>query len=627
MRQAFLKWLQKSSEADRAKAPAIVKALEQLEKKQTGLKANDKQPDKRPTRGSKVQPQHARQRVAEAHPVAKRAHAARQAEGYPGPGKSAGRNRRPKSGGTSGATGKPTKKWRDVPVIEPEPERPPEPVVLPEGSSPAESTIDAHVGSLPARMHLVSGPTSLSGMIRRARTIIRVQVGLDFGTASTKVMYQQLGTAERKVRPVLFAHRLRDYASFCLPSLATFDRSGNLFLGDLAAERLSGQPWVSGLSRFKMLVAGQQDEHYLDRACRDRFREHTHEALGDDARCPPEALTATYLAYVMRKVRRYLEHEFGTTDLELWFNTSVPVDQTQKSPVMAAFERVFGIAEMLERDRDGTVTARAWLERAVDWWESGLEPARQSADTRVFVIPEAVAEVAAYLSSLQRESGLHALVDIGAGTTDVSIFNIHLGRKSGTRSVWYAARSIPMGAGHIETWVATTLERTREPAIVTRELIFRALSGDPDLGAECGPVIHDVLKTIWHRTNKAWGVAYGHRPHESCWKGNAVRVFLAGGGGLIPSAREVFSQSWQRGWGPYPCTVLPQPEGYDRMGPDVPFARLCVAYGLAIPVPELGTYVMPTEAPTEIPRPSPHSMVETYPRQEVNQLLPRYGWT
>jgi hypothetical protein len=615
--QAFLKWLRKSSEADKAKAPAIAEALEQPDK------SSQKPQSRAESRPRTARSTQSSQRTPPAPSVRGPGRAASPVPACATAPRPPAPSSRPPVGSISATPNSPAKPRRDVSLIEPEPARPPEPAVLPDEAGAAESTIDAHIGeSLPAAIP-PTAPVSGFGVIRRARTVVRVQVGLDFGTATTKVMYQRLGVAEPKITPVHFAHGLREYPSFCLPSLATFDRSGNLFLGDLAAKRLVGQAWSSGLSRFKMLIAGRQDEQYLDRACHDRFREHVHQVLGDEARCPPEALAATYLAYAMRVVRWHLARELGTSDLEIWFNICVPVDQREKNAVMSAFERVFAIAELLDRNGDGEATARAWLDRATEEWSAGFQPAAHNSDTCVFVVPEALAGASAYISSLQRESGLHALVDIGAGTTDVSIFQLRLGRKSGVSSTWYAARSIPMGAGHVESWVADTLERNGKSGAVTRELVLRALAGDSTLAIECGPVIREALRTIWHRTAKVWGEAYGHLSRESYWRGTAVRVFLAGGGGLIPAACDIFRDSWQRGWGPYPCTVLPEPDGFDRKSIGAPFARLCVAYGLTTPAPLMGRYVMPADAPNDTPPPLPH--VEY--GHDGDQLVPRHGWT
>src|SRR5688572_17421342 len=99
---------------------------------------------------------------------------------------------------------------------------------------------------------------------------------------------------------------------------------------------------------------------------------------------------------------------------------------------------------------------------------------------------------------------------------------------------------------------------------------------------------------MWNGTTKAWGEAYGKEPRQGSWMRKNVRVFLAGGGAMIPQATNVFSRSWMSGWGPYPTKPVPEPDtGGTRIG--LPFARLCVAFGLATPIGEIGNHAMPAE--------------------------------
>jgi hypothetical protein len=446
-----------------------------------------------------------------------------------------------------------------------------------------------------------------------------VQVGLDFGTSTTKVMYRKLEGGDRQARLLNFNHDLPDYPEYCLPSLATFDRRGNLFLGELAAKRTAANAWGAGLSRLKMLVAGKADVQYLDSSWYDRFREHVRLALGDDSECTPEALSATYLAAVMRRVRVQLQHELGSGDLDLIFNTCVPVDQSERTPVVRSFECVIATAAELEREQAASVPVRAWLARAMQRIPEIAYDVEDDGQ-RIFLMPEAVATAAGYVTSMRRRSGLHAIVDIGAGTTDVSIFLLTLARKAGAATYWYAARSIPIGAARIEGMLAAALGRHRQ--VVTRELIHHALGGDAELAPECGTLVKDELCRMWNGTLKAWAAAYGHNASQSAWTRGAVTVFLTGGGAQIPVASEVFARSWMTGWGPYPCSVIPIPESFDRKS-RAQFCRLSVAFGLATPLPELGQQVMPSRSPDHTPARPP---IRSW-RQDGDQLLPRWGWT
>jgi hypothetical protein len=502
------------------------------------------------------------------------------------------------------------------------------PVVLPNESELANGPIAAQLGVVP-KVESDAKPSAVEsivrrltlGGIRRAGTRMRVQVGLDFGTSTTKVMYRVLGVADRTARVVSFGHGLETYPDYCLPSLASFDRRGNLLLADAAVRQVGALGWGSGLSRMKMLIAGRAEERYLDRQWDARFREHVKLALGDDLRCSPEALAVVHLAAVMRRVRQSIEKELRTEDLDLIFNTCVPVDQSERTPVVIAFERVIAAAINLEREDALKNPARFWLERAAVLHETASYDAGND-ETRVFLMPEAVATAAGYVSSVRRKAGLHALVDIGAGTTDVSICMLSLALRSGATTFWYAARSIPMGAGRIEAMVATALARAGNDTITT-DRVHRAIAGDAAFRRYCGNLVQEELTRMWYGTARAWNEAYGHHSTTSAWASDQVTVFLTGGGALIPDAKGVFARSGIQNCGPYPCSIIPTPETFDTARSKAPFIRLSVAFGLATPLPELGYHVLPSKTPDHTPRvPKPLNW-----QQDGDQLLPRWGWT
>lgn len=493
------------------------------------------------------------------------------------------------------------------------------PVVLPKGQASSVTIEDQlNLTALPKVDPQPKGGLLRAIGIRRVTAARRVQVGLDFGTSTTKVMYRELGSAEPRVRLLNFNHGLSDYPEYCLPSVATFDRQANLYLGNSAIRQLEPVGWGAGLSRLKMLIAGEVDDRFLDRAWHGRFQEHVKLAFGDESACSPEALAATFLAAIMRRIRRQLQHESGANSLDLIFNTCVPVDQSERTAVVMAFERVIATAAELERTLSSDEAPRTWLERAMRLLPE-IAYDSEDDDQRIFLMPEAVASAAGYITSLRRQSGIHAVVDIGAGTTDVSICLLTLARRGGATTYWYAARSIPMGAARIEGMLANIL-MPREP-LVSQRLIHRALANDPSLAAECGTLVEDELTRMWNGTAKAWSEAYGHDARESAWTRAAVTVLLTGGGAQIPAARKVFAQSWMTNWGPYPCQIVPTPETFDPR-PAAPFHRLSVAFGLATPLPELGTHVLPSRSPDHTPTKAP---VRNW-RQEGDQLLPRWGW-
>lgn len=493
------------------------------------------------------------------------------------------------------------------------------PVELPDVTA-GESSVDSELSlmSFPSKSLTKVESVIKNFGIRHAISVRRLQVGLDFGTSSTKVMYRELGVAEARVRLLDFKHGLSDYPGYCLPAIATFDKRANLYLADSAVRQLEGMGWGAGMSRLKMLIAGRTDKRYLDTAWEERFNEHVAMAVGVGAGYTPDAVAATYLAAVMKRIRVQLQHELGADRLELIFNTCVPVDQSERTPIVMAFERVIATSAELERSSDSNASARQWLDTASELI-SEIKYDIADDEQRVFIMPEAVATAAGYITSIRRRSGIHAVVDIGAGTTDVSICLLTLKKRGGATTYWYAARSIPMGAARIEGMIANRLGSGAAP--VSQELINRALSNDPALASQCGAIVSDELKRMWNGTLKAWSDAYKHDARQSVWQ-NDVTVFLTGGGAMMPAARGIFAQSWQSNWGPYSCEVIPSPEAFDTRS-QAPFHRLSVAFGLATPIPELGEHVMPSKSPDHTPRRPPTRQW----CQEGDQILPRWGWT
>lgn len=439
--------------------------------------------------------------------------------------------------------------------------------------------------------------------IRRRVEHLRVRVGLDFGTSATKATYRVLGAANPYVRSLLFHHNSARYPIFCIPSLGALSKRGELTLGIEADAELTNEPWGEGLTRFKMLVAGDQDSRYLDEQLRERFRSYLKRKLGSEAAFSPEALAATYIAYAMRLVSQELRREVQASSLDLSFNTCVPIDQRENSLVFAAFQRVVATAEHLDKTMpDGQPPGIKWIEAAAGF----LGTARYDEtdpSTRVFLVPEAVASVAAYLVSLQRRLGLHALYDIGSGTTDLSIFRLKQPRNGEATNYWYAARSIPRGTGQIEERIAKTVSLAH---LGGGDLLSAVMENGAT--AAQTKTIEEELGAIWKRTSKGWSEAYGHLSTEAEWRGDKVDVFLAGGGALLPTADAVFQECpLMPRWGPYECKMLPTPDGFDDRGGHAPFGRMSVAYGLSIPIPELPVNVMPSESPDHTPPRFGHS--------------------
>jgi hypothetical protein len=138
--------------------------------------------------------------------------------------------------------------------------------------------------------------------------------------------------------------------------------------------------------------------------------------------CP--IATVAYLALVIRYSRAFLYRNaeigrklMGRT-LRWELNIGCPTKPHENPKIVDVFQRVARTAWLLaaeDRLEEQDILA-AWslADSAIDL---EAEPG---------VVPEFVAQIAGYLGSLQVKEGLHALIDVGAGTLDVATFNVVL---------------------------------------------------------------------------------------------------------------------------------------------------------------------------------------------------------
>lgn len=449
---------------------------------------------------------------------------------------------------------------------------------------------------------------------RHKKKKINIQVGLDFGTSATKIAYAQVGG--RFVRAVIFNHGLPNYPIFALPSVLAFDNQGRLLIGIDAARHLLDKSWQEGVQRSKMIVAGKYDHSFREPQTEQAFHQYLEVHKKDPSAYTPERLTAIYLAYAMRVARNALKttSEYRNYDLDIAFNICMPIDHLENNNVKPVFEKIFAWAEAIESawpeddNNADLLELSAGTENSVSFGHP---------EARVFAIPEAVAEIASYRFSLEKTPGLHAVIDFGAGTTDVSIFNLR-DELHEFIDYWYSARNIPWGMIKIGQVIAkmmvsylkmgNVLSGNTLIKIITSLENTAALSIDGSLKSAMRHQVKAKFLELWGSRDykeRAWGSAYGHLANQLAWE--RVKVFIGGGGSTAPFVKEVFSVPWcyPTVKGPYSVNPLPKPANYDSVNGQAPFHRMAVAYGLSFPKPLLDGFVLPGDCPDQTPPPLP----------------------
>ncbi len=434
---------------------------------------------------------------------------------------------------------------------------------------------------------------------------IRIAVGLDFGTHSTKVVFVQLG-ANRIYRPMRFHHGRSSWPNYTIPAVGLF-RNGGLVWGATAAHELEGKPWDAGIRRLKVLVAASVEPAFQDDVLSAAFDAEVRDAGLDRDVWTPCHVAAVALAMQMREVRRGLSSEFPGGRLHVDFAIPVPIDHVENSSVLQCFRAVADAAsQLLQEDGELKFPDAELVPRVAELFGHPLT-ANIGANA-ITLFPEAQAQMASYLTSLETNTGIHAVVDIGAGTTDICIFDLRKNLLSKAQvSEWYAAGAIPKAAAYVQQHA---MPRGVTSQITEAKLIEALLTRPKESEA--------ALEVIRHDANPVWVGAYNHRLGQSYWE--ACPVFLCGGGAELPRAAEVFRKCWVENWPAHKLLRLPTPRDYKGNG--VPFHRMAVAYGLAIPAPEHPSAVLPNDSPNN----TPPRLERRPPEMDGDQLVPTRGW-
>ena len=226
---------------------------------------------------------------------------------------------------------------------------------------------------------------------------IQLVIGLDFGTSFSKVV-----VGEARAR---YAVPFKEYAS------------GKSAL--LVPSALSVLP---GLGTCKLGTTKKRD------SLRDNLKMPLIERnFSEEVQVPVVA----YLALIFRHARQWLIDTHGSTyrgrKIEWFVNVGLPTDSYDDKELTVVYLGLVRSAwHASEMPGDVTLqTALASLKQghADGSGEDGMETFLP--DDRINAFPEFVAQLAAYVRSPRRRNGLHVMVDVGGGTLDVTVFNVH----------------------------------------------------------------------------------------------------------------------------------------------------------------------------------------------------------
>ncbi len=240
------------------------------------------------------------------------------------------------------------------------------------------------------------------------RTIV---VGVDFGTSTTKVMWQDLTTNDFELVQWFPESGL---AGFLLPSNVTC-RGGLLKYGTRDSDTQQDDVTVSSI---KLCVLCRRNKRIC--SCGNAVAQNGNIRLpGSDRGYAADVFGCLFLAYVFRSVEQLLEGRFPHDQMLMIWNIGCPMDHLDEDGRRQDWERMAGVAMDLANEEEPEGQTRCLDDVEKRLTSHNVQPDH---DRNYFIQPEGLAAVKAFLESPHAEAKTYAIVDVGAGTTEVSFF-------------------------------------------------------------------------------------------------------------------------------------------------------------------------------------------------------------
>jgi|GEM_PF-2689021 len=313
-----------------------------------------------------------------------------------------------------------------------------------------------------------------------------LNVGFDFGTHSTKIVIRERDATNGRIVRIDQDHG--DYTPGVSPSVIRIVNN-RLWFGTTALTNTGGEL----LQSLKVAVVCELPT-----------------PIAKSVDISNAKLVALYMAWALQNLRRTIQKERYS---RLLLNVSAPMQRIENVKLKKQYLRIVQSAWLLSAaPRAETIEQGMSVAKAVDLlnavWTRPVEAEQQ----REFdILPETIAPVCSFSTDPAAEAGIHIILDMGAGSTEVSVLDVPE-HGSGFRVLCYYDESRMFGGNDLE-WA----RRTDDPNHRMCE-------------------IHDKLATLYGRV---WQMGYAKIQKEPAARARwmSLRLVLSGGGTLDPDVR------------------------------------------------------------------------------------------
>lgn len=435
--------------------------------------------------------------------------------------------------------------------------------------APDRSSIGSGKQSTPLTGDMTQFPT-----INPASQKQLLNIGLDFGTAFAKVVI-----GEARTSYAVPFELPKSENPYLLPCVLYLDDSGKCAM-------LPSGDSCSAVTDLKMKL--------LDETA-------THQDL---------VRMVAFIALILRHTRLWLmmkhRNTYERNCLDWYVNVGVPTDSYHHDELVKTYRNIVQAAWALSViPGPVSINVADELLTRVSHGRSFLPEHYAERSDRLIheeafgLFPEFVAQVVGYVRSPLRKSDLHLIVDVGAGTVDISIFNVHESdgddlfpifakavKPLGTHYLMkHRKNKLPVSANVI--WSVQDRTPSQVMFMQALKIPMKQLSEiDNDFTKNIGITVRDLLKY----TKEC------RYPRSPRWQ-DGVPTFLCGGGGKVDVYSELIGR-FENNNHAYKIRVekLPQPQRLSA--PHLPsdsYDRLSVAYGLSYNAMDIGRIIQANE--------------------------------
>jgi len=427
-----------------------------------------------------------------------------------------------------------------------------------------------------------------------------IVIGFDFGTATTKVVIQD--TTLRRALAVPFSLPARSINEYLLPTKVFRASNGTFTL----------EPQDKAFHDLKIT--------FMDSA--------VNGAIGDEyvnAAVPCAAYIALVLQYAKKWFLTSQADIYRNSEINWWLNVGMPSKSYDETPVKKAFLQIARVGWLLSSHY--VSVSDALVRQALPRTNA---PASGRLNEQINVYPEVAAEVTGYARSDARQAGLHLMVDVGAGTLDVSTFILFSDEGEDVYS-FLEVDVTRQGTFYLHKFRLEQLFKAMNSKFDALDMTKpipdacgQMLPPNDDLTAIDDDFMIDCVGTVNGAVVRTKGGRAQNEEQFDRQTPKPLPVFLCGGGSQVGLYQRLISTSHARmkrnGYfvGEYAVRNLPMPEAFQENGVEAKdFHRLAVAYGLSFTILDLGRVIPPSEIKNIPMRPIVSEIPEMVTKDQV----------